>query len=112
MPHDDDNFELRRRLGLGTLSPSVAVMNSKAKVLAFLQAHPSGWHYGLDIARGAKVSRATIYLHLGSLEDESKVERRLESPVYQHVNRLPRPLFRITREGLREPIGDHGEAIA
>ena len=86
-------------------------MSGKARVLSFLQDYPAQWHYGRDIAIEANVSRGTIYIILGVLEEEGKVQRRLETVAHPD-GRLPRPQYRITRAGLlaTPPIG--GEAFA
>lgn len=77
------------------------------KVLRFLQDNPSDWWYGRDIAKHAGVARSGVYIYLSTLEDQGKVQRRLE-PQACSPECMRRTQYRITREGLREPVGIAG----
>jgi hypothetical protein len=50
-------------------------MTTKERLLDYLRAHPE-WHYGLDLVKALGISRATIYIYLGGLEETGLVERR------------------------------------
>lgn len=77
-------------------------MSSRDSVLDYLLAHP-GWHYGLELVEAGISSRAGIYVHLGSLEEQGYVERRTSSEL-PPPGFLPRQQYRAT--GKRIPIDD------
>ena len=63
------------------------------RVLKWLIENP-GWHYELDICRGADSSRNSIYIWLGRLEDAGKVERMEGAKTHPG---LARPLYRASQ---------------
>lgn len=81
------------------------------KVLLFLQENPNHWHYGRDIAKAAAVARSGVYIHLGRLEDEGKIARRLEpepcTPGY-----MRRTQYKVTEHGRRDPVEVVGGVFA
>jgi DNA-binding PadR family transcriptional regulator len=83
---------------------------ARTRVLRFLQHHPHAWHYGLDIAEEAHVSRASIYIYLGSLEEDGFVDRRHEPGPVPHGG-MPRTQYRITRSGMTEPTDQFDGAL-
>lgn len=60
------------------------------EILAWLRGNP-GWHYASDIAKGCFVSRSSIYVHLGRLEERGKIRRD-----YEQTDRpgMPRTMYR------------------
>jgi DNA-binding PadR family transcriptional regulator len=73
-------------------------------ILQLLREHPQGM-YGLDLVRASngQIGRGTVYVHLGRLEEEGLVEsKRVRDP----NSGLERPLYKLSRRGLRIPVGD------
>lgn len=60
------------------------------RIHRWLVANP-GWHYGLDICKGADSSRGSIYFWLSRLEEAGKVERMDGAKTHPGI---PRPLYR------------------
>lgn len=52
----------------------IASGNAQDEILEYLESNP-GWHFGLDIVKGAGVSRSNIYFYLGRLEELGLVQR-------------------------------------
>lgn len=79
-------------------------MNDKqALIIELLRQNPQGL-FGLEMIRlsDGKLGRATIYIHLGVLEEEGIVEPE-DVP---QPSALSRPRYRLTPKGSRIPTGD------
>lgn len=75
-----------------------------ALIIQLLRENPKGM-YSLDVIRASKgrLSRGTVYVHLGRLEEAGLVESKL---VRDTNSGIARPLYKLSRRGLRIPIGE------
>lgn len=78
-------------------------MSERDRLLEYLQDN-----HGLDLCKAVKISRGSIYVHLGALEDEGLVDRK-QDPVGSD-GRVPRPMYRASRSG-GLPLGAAGQLV-
>jgi DNA-binding PadR family transcriptional regulator len=82
---------------------------SEILVIQILRDHPQGL-YGLEIIQKSegRLGRGTVYVPLGRLQERGYVERQDEPS--QHGG-LPRPRYRLTRDGTRVAVEDPGSTL-
>lgn len=71
-------------------------------VLAVMAANPHAEHYGLEIARAARLKSGSLYPILARLEQYGWIAGVWEDIDPQKEGRRPRRLYQFTTEGLRE----------
>ena len=70
-------------------------------VLAVMVTNPSAEHYGLEVARTARLKSGSLYPILARLEQYGWITGVWEDIDPHREGRRPRRLYRLTAEGLR-----------
>jgi PadR family transcriptional regulator len=81
------------------------------KVLGSMLEDPIAWHYGLRLAKDAKIASGTIYPMLARLERAGWLESKWEQPGSDNEGRPRRRLYRLTGAGERAAIEQLDEIV-
>jgi DNA-binding PadR family transcriptional regulator len=83
------------------MSEEPRVSADMLKVLGTMLEDPIAWHYGLRLAKDAKIASGTIYPMLARLEKAEWLESKWEKPGRDNEGRPRRRLYRLTGAGER-----------
>jgi DNA-binding PadR family transcriptional regulator len=83
------------------MSNEPRVSTDTLKILGAMLEDPIAWHYGLRLARDAKIASGTIYPMLARLERAGWLESKWEKVEPDNEGRPRRRLYRLTGTGER-----------
>lgn len=83
------------------MSEKPRISTDTLKVLGAMLEDPIAWHYGLRLAKDAKIPAGTIYPMLARLERADWLESKWEKAAPDNEGRPRRRLYRLTGSGER-----------
>jgi PadR family transcriptional regulator, regulatory protein PadR len=92
------------------MSGEPRVSTDMLKVLGAMLEEPIAWHYGLRLAKDAKIAAGTIYPMLARLERAGWLESKWEKEGPENEGRPRRRLYHLTGDGERA-ASEHLEEI-
>lgn len=93
------------------MSEEPRVSTDMLKVLGAMLEDPIAWHYGLRLAKDAKIASGTVYPMLARLERAGWLESKWEKAGPDNEGRPRRRLYRLTGAGEQAASGQLEEIV-